>query len=161
MVSIYTKDMAMGICTVHVHFFNVGVNGLTAALGLANIVLYAGIYTPMKRRHWFNTWAGSIVGAVPPIMGWTAATGSLDAGKKTSVLCVSVALRDRRNLFIIQEHSFWPVYCTAGSFLIFSLSHGEEKMITQEGIIICYHCHILRQQSMWLSDIHLRSVVCH
>lgn len=57
-----------------------GVNGLTASLGLANIILYAGIYTPMKRRHWLNTWAGSLVGAIPPIMGWTAATGTLDAG---------------------------------------------------------------------------------
>nr|XP_039267715.1 protoheme IX farnesyltransferase, mitochondrial-like [Styela clava] len=57
-----------------------GVNGLTAALGLSNIILYAAIYTPLKRRHWLNTWAGSIVGAIPPIMGWTAATGSLDPG---------------------------------------------------------------------------------
>lgn len=57
-----------------------GVNGITAALGLSNIFLYAGIYTHLKRKHWLNTWAGSIVGAIPPIMGWTAATGTLDSG---------------------------------------------------------------------------------
>lgn len=57
-----------------------GVNGLTAALGALNLVLYSFIYTPMKRYSIANTWVGSIVGAVPPIMGWTACTGSLDAG---------------------------------------------------------------------------------
>lgn len=57
-----------------------GVNGLTAALGAFNLVLYSFVYTPMKRYSVANTWVGSIVGAVPPVMGWTACTGSLDAG---------------------------------------------------------------------------------
>ncbi|KAJ3127764.1 Protoheme IX farnesyltransferase, mitochondrial [Physocladia obscura] len=56
------------------------VNPITAVLGLANIVLYAGIYTPMKRFSIWNTWVGSLVGAIPPIMGWTACTGTIDAG---------------------------------------------------------------------------------
>jgi protoheme IX farnesyltransferase len=50
-----------------------GVNPTTAFLGLANIVLYAGIYTPMKRMSVLNTWVGAIVGGIPPLMGWTAA----------------------------------------------------------------------------------------
>lgn len=53
------------------------INPITAALGLANIVLYSGIYTPMKRISIVNTWAGSIVGAIPPLIGWTACTGTL------------------------------------------------------------------------------------
>lgn len=57
-----------------------GCNTLTAMLGLFNIGLYAGVYTPMKRQHWFNTWIGSIVGAIPPVMGWTAATGHISPG---------------------------------------------------------------------------------
>ena len=56
------------------------VNLLTAGLGLANIVLYAGVYTPMKRTTVYNTYVGAIVGAIPPVMGWTAATGSIDLG---------------------------------------------------------------------------------
>lgn len=56
------------------------VNPLTAMLSLANLVLYTSIYTPMKRYSIVNTWVGSIVGAVPPLIGWTAATGSLDPG---------------------------------------------------------------------------------
>jgi protoheme IX farnesyltransferase len=53
------------------------VNPLTATLGLANIALYAGAYTYLKRRSIANTWVGAVVGAVPPVMGWTACGGSL------------------------------------------------------------------------------------
>ncbi|KAI9660427.1 MAG: Protoheme IX farnesyltransferase, mitochondrial [Bathelium mastoideum] len=52
-----------------------GVNPTVAALGLANIVLYAGVYTPLKRLSVLNTWAGALVGAIPPLMGWAAAAG--------------------------------------------------------------------------------------
>lgn len=57
-----------------------GVNSLTAALGAANLVLYAGCYTPLKRCSIANTWLGSVVGAIPPMMGWAACTGSLELG---------------------------------------------------------------------------------
>ncbi len=50
-------------------------NPVTAALGAANIFLYAPIYTYSKRFTELNTWIGSIVGAIPPLMGWAAATG--------------------------------------------------------------------------------------
>lgn len=53
------------------------VNMLTASLGALNLILYSFIYTPMKRFNILNTWIGSIVGAIPPIMGYTAATGSI------------------------------------------------------------------------------------
>lgn len=52
-------------------------NPLTATLGLFNLVLYAFVYTPMKRTNVANTWIGSIVGAIPPIMGSTAVLGHL------------------------------------------------------------------------------------
>ncbi|KAJ7931348.1 farnesyltransferase [Mycena leptocephala] len=52
-------------------------NSTTALLGLSNIVLYSGLYTWMKRRTVWNTWVGAIVGAVPPVMGWTACGGHL------------------------------------------------------------------------------------
>ncbi|KAJ4989797.1 protoheme IX farnesyltransferase [Stagonosporopsis vannaccii] len=50
-----------------------GVNPTTAALGFSNIVLYAAVYTPMKRISVLNTWVGAVVGGLPPLMGWTAA----------------------------------------------------------------------------------------
>lgn len=57
-----------------------GVNGLTAALGAGNLLLYTSIYTPMKRISILNTWIGSFVGAIPPLMGWAGCAGTLDAG---------------------------------------------------------------------------------
>lgn len=53
------------------------VNLPTAILGLTNIALYAGAYTWLKRTSIWNTWVGSVVGAVPPLMGWTACGGHL------------------------------------------------------------------------------------
>lgn len=55
-------------------------NSLTAALGAANIGLYAFVYTPLKAVSLCNTWVGAVVGAIPPLMGWAAARGTLDAG---------------------------------------------------------------------------------
>ena len=49
-----------------------------AALGLLALLLYVGVYTPMKQRSHRSTWVGSIPGAMPALMGWTAATGRID-----------------------------------------------------------------------------------
>ncbi|KAI1098558.1 mitochondria protoheme IX farnesyltransferase [Jackrogersella minutella] len=57
-----------------------GVNPTVAFLGAANIALYAGVYTPMKRVSWLNTWVGAIVGGIPPLMGWAAAAGESATG---------------------------------------------------------------------------------
>ena len=51
-----------------------------AALGLVALLLYVGVYTPMKQRTPWATWVGSVPGAMPALMGWTAATGRLDLG---------------------------------------------------------------------------------
>lgn len=56
-----------------------GANPLTTALGIGNILLYAAVYTPLKQITVWNTGVGAVVGAVPPLMGWAAATGSLAA----------------------------------------------------------------------------------
>ena len=48
--------------------------------GAATLLLYTSVYTPMKRLSILNTWVGSVVGALPPLMGWAACTGGLDAG---------------------------------------------------------------------------------
>jgi len=53
-----------------------GINPTVSALGLGNIVLYAGVYTPLKRIHVINTWVGALVGGIPPLMGWAAAANA-------------------------------------------------------------------------------------
>ncbi len=57
-----------------------GVNTLAAGLVFLTALLYVFIYTPLKRYSWVNTPVGAIPGAVPPMIGWAAATGRLDAG---------------------------------------------------------------------------------
>ena len=79
-------------------------NPLTAALGTGNIVLYAGVYTPLKVLSISNTWVGAVVGAIPPLMGWTAATGQLDLGEAQAhcvVACGSASLMPQQEA----EHS--------------------------------------------------------
>ncbi|GAA5884114.1 hypothetical protein JCM3774_002933 [Rhodotorula dairenensis] len=53
-------------------------NPLCAALGLVTIVLYCPLYTISKRHSVYNTWLGSVVGAIPPLIGWAACTASID-----------------------------------------------------------------------------------
>ncbi len=55
-------------------------NYITALLALANVLIYVAIYTPLKPHTTMNTLVGAVVGAIPPMMGWTAATGHLDLG---------------------------------------------------------------------------------
>lgn len=50
-----------------------GATPTCAALGAANIGLYALPYTLSKPRTEWNTWVGAVVGAIPPLMGWSAA----------------------------------------------------------------------------------------
>ena len=56
------------------------INTLTGFLSLLTAFMYVLIYTPMKKLTWLNTSLGSIPGALPPIGGWTAATGNVDSG---------------------------------------------------------------------------------
>ncbi|HWS54157.1 MAG TPA: heme o synthase [Pyrinomonadaceae bacterium] len=53
------------------------VNLLTAAFGLTVVVGYLLLYTPLKTRTSLSTVVGAFPGAMPPLMGWTAATGSV------------------------------------------------------------------------------------
>ena len=54
------------------------VNLLTSLLGAAALALYLFVYTPLKRVTSLNTVIGAVPGALPPLMGWTAARGTID-----------------------------------------------------------------------------------
>jgi len=54
------------------------VNVLTAVLGLTVIAGYLFVYTPLKTRTTLSTALGAFPGAMPPLMGWTAARGEID-----------------------------------------------------------------------------------
>jgi protoheme IX farnesyltransferase len=52
-------------------------NLLAAGVALATLLSYVAVYTPLKRRSSFGTVIGAIPGALPPIIGWAAASGAL------------------------------------------------------------------------------------
>jgi protoheme IX farnesyltransferase len=58
-------------------YLALAVNLLTSVLGAVTLVSYLFIYTPLKRMTWLNTAIGAVPGALPPLMGWTAARGEL------------------------------------------------------------------------------------
>jgi protoheme IX farnesyltransferase len=55
-------------------------NGLSAGLALATLVVYLAVYTPMKRRTSLSTLVGAVPGALPALIGWTAAHGRISLG---------------------------------------------------------------------------------
>jgi protoheme IX farnesyltransferase len=57
----------------------IGVNPLTALLAVLANVSYVLAYTPMKQRSHHALLVGAVPGAIPPLLGWTAATGRIDA----------------------------------------------------------------------------------
>ena len=60
-------------------YLAVMVNPLTSFLSAVTLVSYVFVYTPLKRITPLNTLVGAVPGALPPLMGWTAARGQITA----------------------------------------------------------------------------------
>ena len=58
----------------------VGGGFLVVALGLIAFYAYVWGYTPLKRRSPISLYVGAVPGAMPPLMGWATASGTIDAG---------------------------------------------------------------------------------
>lgn len=64
--------MAVGISILLIYS-----NVLTTSLAIVSMILYGFVYTPLKRVGPVAVFVGAIPGALPPLLGWTAATGSI------------------------------------------------------------------------------------
>ncbi len=61
-------------------YLGLALNALTALLALATAAVYLGAYTPLKKVHPICTFVGAFPGAMPGVLGWTAARGRLEWG---------------------------------------------------------------------------------
>jgi protoheme IX farnesyltransferase len=73
-------DFGIGLLSAGILILFYGTNWLTVLLALAIVFFYVVVYTPAKRRTVHGTLLGTICGAIPPVVGYTAVTGHLDVG---------------------------------------------------------------------------------
>lgn len=69
----------VALSAVAVPILAIGANPLTALLAIIANLLYVLAYTPLKQHSAYALHVGAIPGAIPPLLGWTAATGRIDA----------------------------------------------------------------------------------
>ncbi|MGE4170365.1 MAG: heme o synthase [Candidatus Margulisiibacteriota bacterium] len=74
---IHALILGLGLTLIGVIFLAITVNHLTALLALLTSGLYVLVYTPLKKKTWLNTLVGAFPGAIPPLAGWSAATGQV------------------------------------------------------------------------------------
>lgn len=72
--------MGLVLSIFGVGYLALACNVLSATLALITIAIYILGYTPLKRMSTANTIVGAIPGAIPPVIGWAAAQGTIDAG---------------------------------------------------------------------------------
>ncbi|HEY5673817.1 MAG TPA: UbiA family prenyltransferase [Malonomonas sp.] len=114
-------------------------NGAAALLlGLLAVIWYNGIYTPLKRRTPFAALPGAVCGSLPPLIGWSAAGGSLLAPE---ILILS------GTLFLWQIPHTWLLLCHYRSDLQNSgLPNLFERLSTEQ---------LLRINNCWLAALGL------
>lgn len=94
---------------------------LSALLAFVAIVLYVAVYTPMKQRSTLALFVGAVPGAIPPLIGWTAVTGRLDAGGiALFVLLFAWQLPHFLAISIYLAEDY-----ARGGLRVFALVHGE------------------------------------
>ena len=90
---------SLAISITGVSYLSLFVNGLTGLLGALTLTAYIFVYTPLKTRTALCTLIGAVPGAMPPLMGWAAARGEVDA----------VALSLSAILFLWQMPHFFAI----------------------------------------------------
>lgn len=107
------------------------VNPLTALMGVTVIVGYVLCYTPLKTKTWLSTAIGAFPGAMPPLMGWTAARNEL--GLEAWVLFAILFLWQFPH-FLAIAWMYREEYRRAG-ILMLPVVEPEGRMTSQQIII--------------------------
>ena len=108
---------------VGVYLLGYYLNTYAAILGIGSLISYAFLYTPLKRVSSVAVYIGAIPGAIPPLLGWVAATGRFSAAAGILILIQ----------FIWQFPHFWAIawvldddYNKAG-YRLLPLKSGRSK----------------------------------
>lgn len=121
----------MGI--VGVFLLSYFINITCGVLGLIALISYTLLYTPLKKHTPFAVFVGAFPGAIPPMLGWVAATGRLDV-----IAFVLFSIQ-----FIWQFPHFWAIawvlhddYKKAGFKMLPSLG-GRNKSSAFQALVYC------------------------
>jgi len=125
-VEALTLGVALSI--LGVGYLAMACNALSAALAALTIVIYIFGYTPLKRASTANTFVGAIPGAIPPMIGWAAARGTLEAGAWS--LFAILLLWQLPHFFAI-AWMYREDYSRAGFRMISSDDHSGERSASQ------------------------------
>ncbi|BDG04601.1 heme o synthase [Anaeromyxobacter oryzae] len=124
---------------------------LTALLALVALLTYVVVYTPMKQRSTLALFVGAIPGAIPPLMGWTAVTGRIEAGG-LALFALLFAWQLPHflaiSLYLAEDYA-------RGGLKVFAVVHGEAR--TRFWIAVCTA--ILVPASLALVPLHVAGAV--
>ena len=110
-------------------------NSLTSILGLTVIAGYLFAYTPLKTRTTFSTFVGAFPGAMPPVIGWTAARGELDV---TALVLFAILFLWQFPHFLAIAWMYREDYGRAGICML-PVVEPDGRVTGQQ--IIAYTCH--------------------
>jgi protoheme IX farnesyltransferase len=124
------KALALGVIlsVCGVAYLAWACNALSAALAGVTILIYIFAYTPLKRASTANTIVGAVPGAIPPMIGWAAARGTIDAGAWS--LFVILLLWQLPHFFAI-AWMYREDYARAGFRMISSDDRTGERSASQ------------------------------
>jgi protoheme IX farnesyltransferase len=121
-----------GVAVLGTAILGLAVNALAAALAAATCLAYLLLYTPLKTITPLNTFAGAVPGAIPPVIGWVAARGTLD-GRAAALFGI---------LFLWQMPHFLAIawlhredYERAGCRMLPLVRHGPRRT----GLVAVFH----------------------
>jgi protoheme IX farnesyltransferase len=130
-------------------YLTVAVNPLTGLLAVVTLASYVFAYTPLKRKTTLNTLVGAVPGALPPVMGWAAASGAIGLEAGTLFLI----------LFLWQFPHFWAIawlyrndYARAGLRMVPVLDRDGGHMT---GRLMVHHCLVLIPASLGPVLLHM------
>jgi protoheme IX farnesyltransferase len=111
----------------------IGANPLAGILTIITIVTYILLYTPLKQLTTWNTIIGAIPGALPPLIGWAAATGKIDP-----LGWILFAI-----LFLWQMPHFFAIAWTyrkdyaQGGFVMLSNADKDGRKVALQSFVFC------------------------